>query len=86
MMAGILKQNYHKLTDNEDEADTILVNTCSVKNATQSKEIHYIKEKSKAKKVIAELKKEAKLADEVIARVQEMGKRVVVWAGGKNSV
>src|SRR3989338_2423854 len=52
MMAGILKQNYHKLTDNEDEADTILVNTCSVKNATQSKEIHYIKEKSKAKKVI----------------------------------
>ena len=52
MMAGILKQNNHKLTGNEDEADTILVNTCSVKNATQSKEIHYIKEKSKAKKVI----------------------------------
>ncbi len=52
VMAGILKQNNYELTDNEDEADTIIVNTCSVKNATQSKEIHYIKEKSKTKKII----------------------------------
>ena len=51
-IAGILKQNNYELTDNEDEADMIIVNTCSVKNSTQSKEIHYIKEKSKTKKVI----------------------------------
>src|SRR3989338_3185652 len=52
VMTGILKQNNYELTDNEDEADIIIVNTCSVKNATQSKEIHYIKEKSKTKKII----------------------------------
>ena len=51
-IAGILRKNNYELTDNEDEADTIIVNTCSVKNATQSKEIHYIKEKSKTKKII----------------------------------
>ena len=51
-IAGILKQNNHSLVDNEEEADTIIVNTCSVKNATQSKELHYIKQKSKNKKVI----------------------------------
>lgn len=51
-IAGILKNNNYELTDNEDEADAIIVNTCSVKNATQSKELHYIKEKSKTKKII----------------------------------
>ena len=51
-IAGILKQNNHSLVDNEEEADTIIVNTCSVKNATQSKELHYIKQRSKNKKVI----------------------------------
>ncbi|MEK6856497.1 MAG: tRNA (N(6)-L-threonylcarbamoyladenosine(37)-C(2))-methylthiotransferase [Nanoarchaeota archaeon] len=50
-IAGILKQNNYELTDNEDEAEAIIVNTCSVKNATQNKEIHYIQEKSKTKKV-----------------------------------
>ncbi len=51
-IAGILKQKNYEPTDNEEEADTIIVNTCSVKNATQSKELHYIKEKSKTKNVI----------------------------------
>ncbi len=51
-IAGILKQRNYFLVDSEEDADTIIVNTCSVKNATQSKELHYIKEKSKTKKVI----------------------------------
>ncbi len=49
---GILKEKNYELTNSEDEADVIIVNTCSVKNATQSKEIHYIREKSKTKKII----------------------------------
>ena len=52
VIAGILKQRDYELTENEEDADTIIVNTCSVKNATQSKELHYIKEKSKIKKVV----------------------------------
>lgn len=51
-MAGILKENGHEIINNENHADLILVNTCSVKEKTQSKEIHYLKEKSKTKKVI----------------------------------
>lgn len=51
-IAGILKNKNYQLVENEEEADTIIVNTCSVKNATQSKELYYIKEKSKNKKVI----------------------------------
>ncbi|MBI2105801.1 tRNA (N(6)-L-threonylcarbamoyladenosine(37)-C(2))-methylthiotransferase [Candidatus Woesearchaeota archaeon] len=51
-IAGILKNKNYKLVENEEEADAIIVNTCSVKNATQSKELHYIKEKSKNKKII----------------------------------
>ncbi|MBI2508348.1 tRNA (N(6)-L-threonylcarbamoyladenosine(37)-C(2))-methylthiotransferase [Candidatus Woesearchaeota archaeon] len=51
-IAGILKQDNYELTDNEEEADTIIVNTCSVKNSSQSKELHYIREKAKTKKVV----------------------------------
>ena len=51
-MAGILKTKCHNIINNENEADLILVNTCSVKDKTQSKELHYIREKSKTKKVI----------------------------------
>ena len=51
-MAGILKAKGHCITSNENEADLILVNTCSVKDKTQSKDLHYIREKAKTKKVI----------------------------------
>jgi len=51
-MAGLLKQNNYEVTNSEEEADYIVANTCSVKNSSQSKELHYIKEKSKTKKVV----------------------------------
>ena len=51
-MAGILKEKGHQIINNENGADLILVNTCSVKDKTQSKELHYIREKSKNKKII----------------------------------
>ena len=41
-MAGLLKEKGYELVDSEDKADFIIVNTCSVKNATQSKELHYL--------------------------------------------
>jgi len=44
VLAGNLKKQGYILTDNEQEADKIIVNTCSVKNKTQSKIIHYINE------------------------------------------
>jgi len=43
-MAGILKEAGHQIVGDENEAETILVNTCSVKNKTQSKILHYINE------------------------------------------
>lgn len=50
-IAGLLKEKGHELTS-ENNADLIIVNSCSVKNKTQSKELHYIREKAKDKKVI----------------------------------
>lgn len=49
-IAGILKQSNYELTKNEEEADAIIVNGCSVKNKTQSKILDYIR-KNKNKKV-----------------------------------
>lgn len=51
-ICGLLKEKGYNLVDNENEADYVLVNTCSVKNKTQSKEIDYLKKISKRKKVI----------------------------------
>ena len=51
-MAGLLKEKGYDLVNNEDEADYIVVNTCAVKNSTQSKELHYLRKISKDKKVI----------------------------------
>lgn len=42
VLAGNLKKKGHILVDDEEKADKIIVNTCSVKNKTQSKIIHYI--------------------------------------------
>jgi len=36
-MAGILKTNNYRLVDNEDEADVIIVNSCTVKNKAENK-------------------------------------------------
>ncbi|MEK6873376.1 MAG: MiaB/RimO family radical SAM methylthiotransferase [Nanoarchaeota archaeon] len=44
VLAGKLISEGHVIVDNEKEADKIIVNTCSVKNKTQSKIIHYINE------------------------------------------
>ena len=51
-MAGILAKSGHFIVNNENEADLILVNTCSVKNKTVSKELHYIKKHLVNKEVI----------------------------------
>jgi len=51
-ICGLLKEKGYNLVDNENEADYIIVNTCSVKNKTQSKEVDYLRKISKEKKVI----------------------------------
>jgi len=51
-MAGLLKEKGYDLVNSENEADFVIVNTCSVKNTTQSKELHYLRKISKIKKVI----------------------------------
>ena len=49
-IAGLLQEGF-TLVNSEDEADTIIVNSCAVKNATQSKILDYLKKYSKEKKV-----------------------------------
>ncbi|MBS3066989.1 radical SAM protein [Candidatus Pacearchaeota archaeon] len=44
LLAGRLLAEGNILVDNEFEADKIIINTCSVKNKTQSKIIHYMNE------------------------------------------
>jgi threonylcarbamoyladenosine tRNA methylthiotransferase CDKAL1 len=44
ILAGELKQQGHKIVLTEEQADKIIVNTCSVKNKTQSKILHYLKQ------------------------------------------
>src|SRR3989344_1232542 len=51
-MAGILAKSGHFIVNNENEADLILVNTCSLKNKTVSKELHYIRKQLVNKEVI----------------------------------
>lgn len=48
VMAGLLK---HKIVNTEKKADIIIINSCSVKNSTQSSILHYL-EKNKNKKLI----------------------------------
>jgi len=50
-ISGILKENNFEIIDNEKDADFIIINSCSVKNKTQSKIFDYIK-KNKNKKII----------------------------------
>ncbi|MEM3074568.1 MAG: radical SAM protein [Candidatus Pacearchaeota archaeon] len=42
ILAGKLKKEGNILVNSEEDADKIIVNTCSVKNKTQSKILHYI--------------------------------------------
>lgn len=51
-IAGLLQEQDHTPVQNEQEADCIIANTCSVKNSTQSKELHYLKKIAKKKQVI----------------------------------
>jgi len=51
-IAGLLEEKGHQLAQSESSADYIIVNSCSVKNSTQSKELHYIQQQLKSKKII----------------------------------
>lgn len=44
ILAGKLQAEGHTIVNNEEKADKIIVNTCSVKNKTQSKILHYLEE------------------------------------------
>jgi threonylcarbamoyladenosine tRNA methylthiotransferase CDKAL1 len=46
ILAGKLIAEGNQIINNEQEADKIIVNTCSVKNKTQSKILHYLKSNS----------------------------------------
>ncbi|MEK6941135.1 MAG: tRNA (N(6)-L-threonylcarbamoyladenosine(37)-C(2))-methylthiotransferase [Nanoarchaeota archaeon] len=46
-IAGTLSLNGHVVVDSEKESDVVVVNSCSVKNATQSKVLQYIKSRDK---------------------------------------
>jgi len=51
IIAGKLKKQSHKITKSEKSADAIFINSCTVKNKTQSKILHYIK-RHQDKKII----------------------------------
>ena len=51
-MAGLLLAEGNKLVDNINEADTIVVNTCSVKIKTQNKELSFIDSLPKDKQIV----------------------------------
>lgn len=51
LLAGKLIGEGHQIVDSEEKADKIIVNTCSVKNKTQSKIIHYISEYQNSKEI-----------------------------------
>jgi len=50
ILAGKLKSQGHEIVSSEKQADKIIVNSCSVKNKTQSKILHYL-EKNQNKKI-----------------------------------
>lgn len=50
IIAGILEKEKFEIVDSEKKAEAIIINSCSVKNKTQSKIFHYI-EKNKDKKI-----------------------------------
>jgi len=52
IIAGILKSRGDKIVSSEKLADIVIVNSCSVKNKTQSKILHYIKKWYGKKKII----------------------------------
>ncbi len=49
-MIGLLRQAGYGITDNENDADYLIVNSCAVKSATEEKIIHRLKELSKQNK------------------------------------
>jgi len=49
-MVGLLKQAGYKVTDNENDADYLLINSCAVKSTTEEKIIYRLKELSKSNK------------------------------------
>lgn len=51
-MAGLLVKEGYELAETENDAEYVVVNTCSVKNATQGKELHYLRKLAKDKKII----------------------------------
>ena len=53
IIVNLLEKNGYRITDNEKEADYLLVNTCAVKHKTEEKTIHRLKDLSKlGKKII----------------------------------
>ncbi len=54
IMASNLKNSGHSITQNEDEADLVIVNSCSVKNGSETKFFNDIQRlKTQGKKIIA---------------------------------
>lgn len=51
-IAGLLREEGYDLVNSENEAEYVIVNTCSVKNDTQSRELHYLRNIAKTKKII----------------------------------
>ena len=50
-MAGLLQKEGHEIVDHEKDAEKIIINSCSVKNKTQAKEMHYARKWSSEKEV-----------------------------------
>jgi len=67
-MAGILNHDGYEMTENENEADYIVVNTCSVRQHAEDREISYIAKAAKSKKVIVAGCMAQNLKDELIKK------------------
>src|SRR3989338_6632964 len=51
-MAGLLEKENFQIVKNENEADTILLNTCYVKHVTEQKILHRLRKLNGSKKII----------------------------------
>jgi len=53
VMAGLLKKEGYKIVDDEDKADLVIINTCTVKGPTENKFYRYLKNIKDKKIIIA---------------------------------
>lgn len=81
MMLGLLKQNGFQIVNNVEDADLNLIITCAVKNPTENRMVHRIKELSKSQKPLIVAGCLAKSQPNLIEKINPMASLI-----GPNSI